>query len=430
MHRLYPYGLLILLSLFLSSCSLDDPEQGPGTFPLQILVEKEFSLLKLSWTPVKVTGFKEYIILQSPDVIPASPVPELNVNVTVLKRIDDPEVVTFFASEVLFAPQVCFKLYASVDDRFIESANICVDQDFTLLDGFHDRGAHEEGVKEMILYDRLNRTYTVFDYEQGSITQSISEELLNFPIMEMDTWAGSTNVFAYEQSPSRLRKYSFPEMNPGHFVTFGGVLFAVKVHEEFVFATAEEQGKGFKVLNRSSLSEIDNESGLTGNRNLGVFDGDPVIVMEVGDSGIRRYSIASNGQITFLDSKLNAVLQPLSQNTTAQGNEIFIAGRLGEIIDRNGDVVNKLISNINASVFMTRLTGDETKAAYIMSDNVDIKLVIVDLTDLQHIQKIVSYDLPQANYADMILDGNVIYLVGVSFSFGTAQTFSLKYPLP
>ena len=115
---------------------------GPPSQVLTLSAHQNLSLTELSWNPVRLSGFKEYIILQSSDEIAPSPTPVTSANVSVLKRIDDVDVTSFEASEILFTPRICYKLYASVDDRFIQSQNICIDQNFTLIEGFYDRAGH------------------------------------------------------------------------------------------------------------------------------------------------------------------------------------------------------------------------------------------------------------------------------------------------
>lgn len=423
-------GIIFLAAIsLLTGCTLDDPGTGGVNFPVSLQVEKDYSLIKLTWSSVKVTGFKEYILLQSTEEIPPSSTPVVSSTVTILKRIDDADVTSFQASEVLFAPKVCYKLYVSMDDRFIQSSNVCIEQDFTLLNGFYDRAGHEVGVDELVMFDRLNQRLSTFDYKAGEITNTVNDIVLSFPIIEISSSGGTTNVFAYDQSPARLRKYSFPALTSNMYKDFSGVLFAVSVHEQFIFASVEEFNTSFRVLNRSNLSDIDSKPGLPGNRNIAVFPGDELLVLEAGDNGINRYSINSAGKITLLDALTPGISQPNTQNSTAQGSEIFIAGRSGDIIDRNGKIVASLVTDINSFISIARLSSDENKAAYIVSDNIS-RLEVVDISNLPHIDQISSIQVPSANYSDLIIDDDIIYVIGVSFVTGQARTFILKYPMP
>ena len=425
-----PDIILLATILLVTGCTLDDPGTGGGNFPITLQVEKDYSLLNLSWSPVKVTGFKEYIILQSTEEIPPSNTPVITSTVTVLKRIDDADITSLQASEVLFAPQVCYKLFVSIDDRFIQSSSVCVQQDFNTLNGFYDRAGHEKDVVELVMFDRSNQQLSTYRYQTGEVTNTVNDIFHSFPVIDLSTSAGTTSVFVYDQSPARLRKFSFPSLTSNSWKDFGGVLFAVNVYEQFVFASVEEINTSFRVLSSTNLSDIDSKPGLLGSRNIAVFPGDPLLVLEVGDNGINRYSINSAGKITLLDKLTTSIVQPNTQNATAQGSEIFIAGRSGDIIDRDGKIIASLGNDINSFVLMVRLSSDENKAAYIISDNIRLRLEVVDISNLPNIVPITSFEIPSANYADLIVEDDVMYIMGVSFATGQARTFVLKYPMP
>ena len=168
------FGAFIVL---ISSCTLDDPGTTPSNFPLTLQAEQDFSLIHLHWAPVKVTGFKEYILLQSSTEIPSSPEPTISSEISIVKRIDDSDVTTFTTSDILFSENVCYKLYVCIDDRFIQSNNVCIEQDFKLLEGFYDRAGHEKGSDDVIMFDRVNRNLSVYNLSSGEITSTITENL-------------------------------------------------------------------------------------------------------------------------------------------------------------------------------------------------------------------------------------------------------------
>ncbi len=122
--------------------------------------------------------------------------------------------------------------------------------------------------------------------------------------------------------------------------------------------------------------------------------------------------------------------QPGLQSSTPQGSSVFIGGRAGDIIDREGVILASLLDDLNALILMTRLSEDEKAVAYIVTDNISTRLEMADISNLQDITLLASYNLPSANYSEMIIDGIVIHVIGVSFSSGQSQTFFLKYPMP
>jgi hypothetical protein len=99
------------------------------------------------------------------------------------------------------------------------------------------------------------------------------------------------NVFAYDSvTAERMMKYNFPELTALTFKQYDGVLFAVNTHKQFVFIAVEEVGKAFQVLSRTALNLIDSRPGTTGNRNIAVFEGNPLVVLEIGETSINKYT--------------------------------------------------------------------------------------------------------------------------------------------
>lgn len=123
------------------------------------------------------------------------------------------------------------------------------------------------------------------------------------------------------------------------------------------------------------------------------------------------------------------VLQPDLQSTCAEGTDLFICGREGTIINRNGVNVGTLNTDINASILLNRLSIDEKKAIYIINDNGVMRLEIADISQLPLVTLLTTYDLPALSYADVIPEEQIIYVIGTSFNSSQAQTTILRYPL-
>ncbi len=421
--------LTIVIVTFLSSCTLDDPAPTDQSPPLSLTSAQNLSLTTLTWDRVNVTGFKEYILLQSSASIPDNPTPVVNQDVTVVKRIKDVDETSFSVSPSLITPTVCYKLYCSVDDRFLYSPTICVQQNIDFVNGFFDTGSHTPGIDEMVMYDRVNDQLATINYKTGTIINSVTDFSFSFPSLDMSVWNGTTDVFGFDQSPSLLRKFSYPTLNNTHNVNFNQVLWAVKPFHEFVFIATEEFGQSFKVLRRTNLTEIDKRAGITNNQNIAVFPGDTLVVITFGVINSKKYTINETGKVITeedLSAKLN---QANLQSTCAQGNELFIADAFGSIFNRNGEKLGALSTNLNTSVQLIRLSPDETKAIFIVSENGIQRLVIADLSNLPAITVLNSFDLPSLNYADIIPEDEIIYVVGTSFNNSQAQTYFLKYPM-
>lgn len=416
--------------VFSSACTLDEPTDTNQNPALTLDYTQNLSLTNLTWDAVKVTGFKEYIILQSSNPIPNSPTPVINQDVTVLKRIKEVDSTNLSVSTMLFSPQICYKLYCAVDDRFLYSQTLCIEQDIDVVSGFYDRGCHLAGNDEAVMFDRVNNVLSTLNYKTGTITNSVTDIVLSFPSLEMSSWAGVTNTFGFDQSPAWLRKYNFPALTASNSKNFNQVLWAANVHNQFVFvATDDAFSNNFQVLSRNNLSLIHGAQTMTGNQNIAVFPGDPLTVMTIGSTETKKYSIDANGMISASVDVPARILQPDLQSACAEGTDLFICGREGTIINRNGVNVGTLNTDINASILLNRLSIDEKKAIYVINDNGTMRLEIADISQLPVVTLLTTYDLPALTYADVIPEDEIIYLIGTSFNSSQPQTTILRYPL-
>ncbi|MEP6795556.1 MAG: hypothetical protein ABJB16_14605 [Saprospiraceae bacterium] len=414
---------------FLSACHLEDAGISSSDPALTLHADQNLSLITLNWDPVNVTGFKEYIILQSTTDIPNGPAPIVTAETTVLKRIDNRNIHSIAVSNTLFAERLCYKLYTSVNDRFLYSSTVCIDQDLALFNGFNDRAGHEDGLDKVVMFDRINGQLNVLDYKLETIEQTISEVSLSFPIIMVSTLEGTTNVFGYDQSPARMIKYKFPDLQTLYYKNFNSVLYAAAVNKQYIFISVDDFGKTFQILNRSNLNTIETRSGMTGNRNIAVFEDDPLIVLEIGETSMMRYNIDQTGNIIQSEQLNTGVSQISTENTTANSDEYFICGRAGSIVNRSGEIIGSLVKGLNAVSLINRFSPDRSKVVCIVNTNVKTSLEINDVSALPVITNIESFDLPQATYSDAIVEDHIIYVFGVTFASGQSQTFILKYPI-
>ena len=434
-HNMIPWNsqytrlLLIAIVAFLSSCTLEEPDSTDKTPPLTLVAEQHLSQTKLTWDHVNVTGFKEYIILQSSTSIPDNPTPVVNQDVTLVKRIKEVDITSISVSAVLTSPTVCYKLYCAVDDRFMYSPTICIQQNIEFVSGFFDTGCHAPGIDEIVAFDRANDQLASINYKTATITKSITDFSFNFPSLEMSTYNGTTDIFGFDQSPATLRKFSYPSLTNTQNLNFNQVLWAAKPYQQFVFIASEEFGQGFKVLRRTNFSEIDRRVGISNSQNIAVFPGDPITVITFGVNNSKKYTINGEGKVISEETISSHLLQANLQSTCAQGNELFIADAFGSIFNKNGDKIGALSSNQNTFIQMIRLSPDETKAIFIANENGIQRLQIADLTALPVVTMLESFDLPSLNYADIIPENEIIHVIGTSFNNNQPITHILLYPL-
>ena len=419
----------IAIVAFLSACTLGDPEPTDQSPALSLHFEQNLSLTKLSWEHVKVTGFKEYILLQSALDIPDSPTPVVNQNVTVVTRIKDVDMTSFLASPVLFTPTVYYKLYCAVDDRFLYSPTIPVLQNIDAVNGFYDSGCHMPGNDEMVMFDRTTDHLSTVNYKTVAITSTAIDLNFSFPSLEMSQWNDVTNVLGFDQSPATLRKFNYPSLlNTGN-VIFNQVLWAARSYHQFVFVATEEFGKGFQVLNKNNFSVIASAVGLSNNQNIAVFPGDTITVITFGVNGSKKYGIDAMGKIVSQQDLSVSLLQANLQSTCAQGSELFIADATGSIFNHAGERMGSLSFSVNSFIQIIRLSPDEKKAIFIVNENGIQRLQIADLSNLPAVTLLKSYDLPALNYADIIPEEDIIYVAGALFNSNQNQTFILKFPM-
>ncbi|HEY3386961.1 MAG TPA: hypothetical protein VGK46_10645 [Saprospiraceae bacterium] len=433
MHHLVRFitGLFAIpFAVGLLGCSLSEPEPSSNEPALILYAEQNLSLTTLSWDRVNVTGFKEYIILQSPNPIPDNPVPELSPGITVLKRIDDLDITSLSVSIPLLSPQICYKLYCAVDDRFFYSPNLCVNPQIDVVNGFFDRGCHEPGNDEAVMFDRFNNHLVLLNYKTGQTSTMVTDFVLNFPTLEMTTLNNVTNVFASDQSPSWLRKYAYPSLTGSNGRQFGNVLWSANVYNQFVFVTTDDFNKGFQVLSRNGLNVLDTREGTIENQNIAVFPGNPITVLTVGLTESTKYLINEEGKVVSSELIPARVVQVDRQHNCDDGNDFFVAGTSGNIINRDGQNVATLNTNVNAVIQLPRFNADQTKLVYLITDNIEIRLEVVDLSNLPTITLLQSLVVPTMSFADVIPDGDIIYLLGTSFNSSFPQSFILKYPFP
>ncbi|HZV45173.1 MAG TPA: hypothetical protein VFF90_11880 [Saprospiraceae bacterium] len=419
----------LLIGMCCIQCTLDEGTPGTSDPALTLQVHTDLSLINLSWTPVKVTGFKEYIILQSSGDIPNSPTPPVGQDVTVLDRINIVNNTTFSTTNILFSPTSCYKLYCSVDDRFMYSSTVCVESSTTIIPGFNDRADHAPGLPQIALFDRSNIKLTAYTDDDGTIFNSIPENNLSFPQLDLSTYQGTNRLYSFDLSFAQVRKYSFPNLTLQDQEFVGESIIGGLAWNNFVFMMLQSTSSGFRILNAETLTTIDSKPGLPGNRNIAVFDGDPILVLEISDVAINRYEVNSVGKVTHSDQFSTSIFQPSTQNTCDISNEYYIGGRLSTIVNKDAEIITSLESGNNVFSQMSRFSPDGTKAAIIVSDFNAVNLEIFDISNLPVATLLKTFSLPNATFADLYFKDNVINVIGVNFNSSSPQTFFLKLPI-
>ena len=426
---IYPFALLLILGLATSQCTLDDVTPENPLPSLTLNVTTNHSLINLNWNPVNVTGFKEYVILQSAQNIPDSPTPPVDVNISVVKRIDERNVTSLSTTNTLLAFNLCYKLYVSVDDRFISSPTVCITPERNVLSGFNDKVTHYMEHPEIVMFDRVNTQLTVYNIDDNQVTNSILENNLSFPILDLSHHNGQYRLFTFDQSFNRIRRYSFPGLSFESQKNYSETILGGVASGDFVYMVLQG-ASGFQVLNANSLTVIDQRLFLSGNRNIAVFEGDPKTVLEIGDSGIMKYAINSVGKITAVEQFGQGVTQTSIQSSCDVSDQYYIGGRFATLVNRNGEVLQSLVSGINSFVQVARFSPDGTKALLVVIDQNVTSLDIVDISTLPTFTTLKSYELPVASYIDLFMKDDITHVIGVNFNaLSEPTTIFFKFPL-
>lgn len=412
---------------FWGGCTLDEPASGDHTPALELRSSQNLSVISLHWDPVRVTGFKEYILLQSNQFIPNAPEPEVNVNVSVVKRIDNANITTSAAPIHVGSSQVCYKLYCSVDDRFLYSPTICLNTEVESFAGFNDRGIGIPEFDQMVFFDRVHDCMTLYNYSTGELVVKQTNTTLNFPTLHYSTYEGSSYIFAVDQNQSQLQQYSFPALSLVQTVSQSTVIWATTSYKNLLLVSVEDfQGKNFRILNRQNLANIRSTTGLSGNQAIAVFDGDPAIVFLVGSGQSNKITINAAGQILSEETLGMTIPQFDQQSNVAQGQNLFISGRSGTILDRNGNILGTLVNGSSTIAMLSRLSPDEKEAICLINENGIQRLLISDITQLPTMTTKHMYDLPALTFSEIVVEEDKILVAGTTFDTGEGTTHLIQ----
>lgn len=417
------------LLLVLQGCTLDAPEDTQQVPALQLQVQQDLSLTNLSWPRVNVTGFQEYIILQSHQDIPNTSEPETNLNVAIAARFDDISVTSFSSINTLFTPQTCYKLYTKVNDRFLYSPTVCVENHLNIIPGFYDRVGYNKVDNDLVMFDRINSNLALYDLDTEALVSSKFENELSFPVLQVAHHVGGTFMYSFDQNIQRIRKYRLPELSltNNHFVSNG--LIGAFVDGPFVYTGTQFSQGSFQVLDSETFSLKDSRDGFTGQRNFAVFPGDTTTVLEIWDSRMRQYKVNHLGKVVDQNEFVGGVLQLSLQNTCDVSSTHYIGGRFSTIVDKDGNTIASLVEDINSLSIYCRFSPDGTKAIILGQDQQQFFLEIHDISGLPTATLLKRYELPSANYADLFVHDSIIHIVGIDFASSNSQTFILKLPM-
>jgi hypothetical protein len=197
----------------------------------------------------------------------------------------------------------------------------------------------------------------------------------------------------------------------------------------FLFIGTQNTASSFQVWDANTFSVRDTRSGVTGIRHYATFPGDTMVVLEIWETGMRRYTINTLGKVIGQDEFLTGVSQISTQNASDYNDQYYIGGRFSTIVDTDANIISSLNEDINSFSFFSRFNADGTHAVSLVQDQVNFFLDIYDISAITTPQRIQRYALPQASYAELLVRDDIIYIVGINFNSSVSQTFILKIPI-
>lgn len=130
--------LCALLSILAWQACKEDlvVDNSDKNFPITLNFQRLGEGVQFTWASANLSDFEKYVLVRSVDSIPAGQIPANIFNQAAI--IYDPEhrdSTTFTDQAIPIATHLFYKLYVKAGNRFLESANIRIDQDVLTLTG-------------------------------------------------------------------------------------------------------------------------------------------------------------------------------------------------------------------------------------------------------------------------------------------------------
>lgn len=332
----------LLLLTFMAGCKdnlvVDNSDQN---FPLTLNSELGNDKVTLRWEAANVSNFEKYVVLRSRNPIPAGLRPVFSTSEQeIILQSDDIKTTEFVDESLPIVEKLYYKLYISIDDRFIESDAVVVNFDNLLVDGNGGVIKFVADSSWVILGDEFTGTLRVLNYRTKGILASKPVQFTNADNMCLDVavengkqvlywWAGYNNFY----------KYSLPDLTQLNFwpVPFSG--FSILVDDNLVYTTQYDYNQSFSPRRKTDMSVLKAHYRLDyyTHRTLAMLDKTTHRIVEASPYRILTYNVNPiTGDVTNMaERSTNTFNVFYREMPVAKNGQYFIAQYDGSVYDQN-----------------------------------------------------------------------------------------------
>ena len=340
-------GFLFFLVLLLAAGCRDNlvVDNSDQNFPLTLQAQSANDKVTLKWEAANVSNFEKYVVLRSRNPIPTGLRPLFSTtDQEIILQSDDIKTTEFVDENLPIVEKLYYKLYISIDDRFIESDAVVINFDNLLVDGNGSVVKFVADSSWVILGDEFTGTLRVINYNTKEVKANRTVQFTNTDNMCLDVavengkqvlywWAGYNNFY----------KFSLPDLTQLNLwpVPFSG--FSVLVDDEFVYTTQYDYNQSFSPRRKTDLSVVKAHyrTDYYTHRTLAMLDKQTNRIVEASAYRIMVYNVnQTTGDVTNLvERSTNTFNVFYREMPVAKNGQYFIAQYDGSVYDQNLNLV-------------------------------------------------------------------------------------------
>lgn len=374
------FSFCLLLSLFFA-CKKEQVNNNDGGFPLQLTAQQDGRNVVLDWTETKVSSFEEYIIVRSTEPIPVDFVPT-PFSQFVIERLDEFEDNQFIDNSPLLAERIYYKVFADIGDRFLQSEEVIVEYEVTILNRIPTRIAHNPDTDLLYIYDGALIEILAYNYvtnENGGKVGTNSSQ----PSFCAGNNGNGEELYVVNTSTS-LKVYDAFTLELKETITPASNIFMRQVatnNNGHLYIYTDNFSNNIKVIDVNSESIVGNFSSNINNPRLFMLDEAKNELVVVGNFEIELIDFDNNGNIES-ESQTNTNSFPTNNGGfgVSSDNQFFMPYVDGSIYDENLNNTNNL-SSTNSFFEDFAFSSDGTKI--FAADNNFLRVQQFSFPDLQ-----------------------------------------------
>ncbi len=374
------YLFIFLSALAWVSCKKDfQVDNNDKNFPLELRTTSTGELTTFSWDEVKVSGFERYVLVRSPLSIPVGTSPAANQTVFESTNFEDTssEDTRFFVFDTIGY----YRLYARVNNRWLESNEVLVTTSALVIDGIHQGSIFHPDSNWVIIMKTESFGSTIgklvlFDLNNGR-TYSSS---VSFPISSIEqiamcvTPSNNGSAELYATTSGSIRRFSLPELTQINQTTSTNTPFsAVSYRYNTLLTTNGVSNVALNMRKQSDYAIIRSHSrnNYFDHRTLGILDTTTNLVAEASPSLTTLIGIDPvSGNLTPVKTVSELGNQVfLFQMPISKDRQQFCPNARGKIYDRQLNMVGDANPTPNNAIMLDMTFSDQPNIVYaLMSD--------------------------------------------------------------